>query len=530
MSDSEEEYENDELLRIDDERSADAYIKSALDSMSPEERERVFRAFLFGVSGKPRSGAQERRNRSFTSPPIEVQVQAGGADKSNHDMFYDLLQLEDSFHDDFADFDDRVTPDIIMTQLGVILPVITKTRKDPVTGEVRALQEIMLLEEMHGPENTFIPDITGTPELRFGDNEPMVNPLFGRNFEQGMFSFDPEGGTVDAQYANKPAPCKDCVNAEIWCRGEHNMKNLKYEQIAAVSGEIRNFFGSHLVFVVDESIPVTRLVLGIEPIYKSFLKSYRIEDMDRIGQTTRDWTRGEAEWRTMCTKFIYSWYAVNCDAGIMDSGDHAFPMHRRPTGNVFREKADVQVKLLGCDDNNVASYELTSGDTRKDTIKCTLYKKSQAYSKGRMHEAALQNLLNGKSIAVPLAQKRAGDWGQIEHCKRYGCVFVTADKPAVMYAMYRDVCVIYVKTWKTETEVAEEYGDVRDLYRHSFALYGTEKARSELTIAHKNWMTELMSRVRPDGSVFRGGGSTVGYWPLILVTVASAIVQSALGI
>ena len=42
------------------------------------------------------------------------------------------------------------------------------------------------------------------------------------------------------------------------------------------------------------------------------------------------------------------------------------------------------------------------------------------------------------------ALKRAGDWGQVEHCAKYDKVFVTSDKLAALYAYYRDVRFIYL--------------------------------------------------------------------------------------
>lgn len=37
-----------------------------------------------------------------------------------------------------------------------------------------------------------------------------------------------------------------------------------------------------------------------------------------------------------------------------------------------------------------------------------------------------------------------GDWGQIEHCKQRGYVFVTCDIIAALYAVYRNVPLLFV--------------------------------------------------------------------------------------
>jgi len=47
--------------------------------------------------------------------------------------------------------------------------------------------------------------------------------------------------------------------------------------------------------------------------------------------------------------------------------------------------------------------------------------------------------------AVPAALKRAGDWGQVEHCRQKGLIFVTSDALTAMYGAYRGVRVFFVK-------------------------------------------------------------------------------------
>ena len=542
--DSDDEYEHDVFLAVHDQASADAYIKDAIDKMDPVSKDRVLKAFLYGTAGLHGKAKQVLRTPPVTPlPNALVEVQAGGDSTRFHDMLYDLLQFEDSLHDGFGDIQTLrvigdegidmgplITATVIMNQLKVTLPVITKTRVDPETKEVRTFDEIMKVEEMHGPANTFIPDITGSPTLQFADLPPMENPLYGRDLEQGMFQFDAEGPSVDAQYAARPKPCVDCMNAEIWCVGDHGMRDLKHEQIAAVSGDIREFFGPRAVFVVDESIPVTRLVLGIEPIYKSFLKSFRLEDMDgRV--LSKERTLDEVQWRTLMTRVRYGWTAVNCDAGLMDAGSHAFPLHPKPTGDVFRKGAGIQVTLLGTKDETYR-YIISSDCNPVDFEKSFVHKKTVTStknldnSKSFLRFRVADALQHGKNVSAHLALKRAGDWGQIEHCKRYGFVFVTADKPAAMYAIFRDVCVLYVKTHKTESSVAEEYGEMRDLYRHSFALYGTPEARAKLTFSNddllltqgdfREWSSELQG----------GGGNAVVHTMLAVFTVTLAVVRS----
>ena len=48
------------------------------------------------------------------------------------------------------------------------------------------------------------------------------------------------------------------------------------------------------------------------------------------------------------------------------------------------------------------------------------------------------------NCSVALALKNAGDWGQIEHCRQLGGVFVTCDKLAAFYAAYINVPFMYI--------------------------------------------------------------------------------------
>ena len=57
--------------------------------------------------------------------------------------------------------------------------------------------------------------------------------------------------------------------------------------------------------------------------------------------------------------------------------------------------------------------------------------------------------------------KRAGDWGQVEHCVKYNKVFVTSDKLAAMYAYYRNVRFIYLYR-DAHFDISEFTSDFKD--------------------------------------------------------------------
>ena len=52
-----------------------------------------------------------------------------------------------------------------------------------------------------------------------------------------------------------------------------------------------------------------------------------------------------------------------------------------------------------------------------------------------------------RDVLLELAQKRACDWGQVQHCRVCGSthIYVTGDRLAALYAVDRDVNVISIK-------------------------------------------------------------------------------------
>lgn len=124
------------------------------------------------------------------------------------------------------------------------------------------------------------------------------------------------------------------------------------------------------------------------------------------------------------------------------------------------------------------------------------------------------------SCAAPLALKRAGDWGQVEHCKRHNIVFVTADKLAALYAAYRDVPCMYLKYRGVQSyngkavssqERPEQKYDQIEFVQYSFVMFGSKRARQALSPAS----------ARQVG----GDGSTINL-ALLSIVVLLAFVQA----
>ena len=523
-----DEYENDDevyhdfdiVMRISTQSEADTYVSRALNDASAELRERVFQSFeelaVTSVAGM----YEDRDVRSDKTVPL-VRVQSGGDAQS---QFYALLQLIDSL----KDFGDKVPAEHIQQAFRVELPIITKTRDNV------EIVEQMKLAEMYGPDNTLLQDITSTAQLQFPNGAVYDNPLHNHNFEQGMFVFDSRitDCLVDDQillYKETNPPCKDCTNLEVWSFVEDELKILKVEQIVHVVAEITKMYGVNAKFIVDESAPLTRLVLSMKMIYKSFLQSFRIQWLDK--KQTMEWI----QWWNVWSELTKNWRCMTCDAGLMDAEPHAFDLHPAPTGDIFEEGSPVQISLISSSETvngrkveRQYTYEISSDCSPVDfnhpgtntVTKSIINDKyngiQELYSINSVVTTIASRIDVGMNIAVPLALKLAGDWGQVEHCKKYDMVFVTSDKLAALYAIYRDVCVIYVNTWRVPDKVWDEY-DTRDLYRHSFALCGSDNAQARLVRPR-----------RPTSSMVAGGGSSMvsRNLALAMVTIAMAVIGS----
>ena len=59
--------------------------------------------------------------------------------------------------------------------------------------------------------------------------------------------------------------------------------------------------------------------------------------------------------------------------------------------------------------------------------------------------------------------KRAGDWAQVEACKRKGLIFLTEDRLAALYAFYRKVPFVLIRIHEYQ-----ELGD--DMTQYSCCL------------------------------------------------------------
>ena len=154
-----------------------------------------------------------------------------------------------------------------------------------------------------------------------------------------------------------------------------------------------------------------------------------------------------------------TWKTETTDANMFDAANNAVKLgfDGRPTGKVFRKSVcGYQIELTGLAQNNKCVDAIIT-DTGAPPVALSLTKMDTTvhfsrnqipYAIGHAKPTIIQNLMDqiyDFSDPLKYALKRAGDWGQVEHCVQYDNVFVTSDKLAALYAYYRGVRFILLK-------------------------------------------------------------------------------------
>ena len=237
-------------------------------------------------------------------------------------------------------------------------------------------------------------------------------------------------------------------------------------EVAFMLARLHDTFGRKGTFIVETNI-VGRIALGLRSIDKAMHVLFTVDDVV-------DWSGVNAKLRSMASEILAArieseWDVSLCDANLFDSSDGVpgyIPIDARPTGDVFPafSGGGCQVNLRGVDTGARRSPKvlatITNGGVPIEV--CAKPKETRCFSERWIRDLLAARSLNSESdmaagltgvakkvSALPpgalYAIKRAGDWGQVEHCLRYNKIFMTADLLAATYAMFRGVGCVYVR-------------------------------------------------------------------------------------
>jgi hypothetical protein len=306
----------------------------------------------------------------------------------------------------------------------------------------------------------------------------------------------------------------------------------KIQQIADTCDTMRHKFGGDACFMADANQPLAKFLLSYRLIDRKIFKKLKLEAFVEAIPEIKKY---------MCQ----DWRSLACDASLLDGAGHneIDALLKKQTGNVFNKDAAVQVHLGGCQGPEPYNFQQTSYEytaispniqdksrtilgpngevldemnLTKEVKNKKWNKQHEVYSNGIVatsmsgcfsKDGSLKSLKDTEYITRWLALKRAGDWGQVEHCQANGIVFVTHDRFAFMYAVLRDVpAILFVGS------------SCHGCFVYSYVMYSSTRGRDNL----KSFDDILKADREPEMI----GGASLAYIPLIVTTVAMAFVGS----
>lgn len=550
---------HDVLLSFRTQADADDYVRKGMASLTPYERRRVafrflgadalaFRELVTGVSDMDDSTkwtdsdtddsplGEEMADMRISGPSGPKVLEGGGRspdDVSATDYrVYNLLALADAMHD-FADvpLEHADDEDVV----AVAEAKRERIHRDLEVGELPFVKRDGVTVQMTlasiADKTTFIKDMTCNATLRIAGKDVSNEYLNGRNFEAGMYRHK-SGEDLTAGYASrKEKACDGCRSAEMFCIKDGPFLVRVLEIINLREKMSKFFLGKDLKFVVDQNaLPrptkyddkdrdrpgghIVAVLLGLRKVINRLEADYKLDRRDMTPEF-RDDTAAVKNLAKYNDAIESTWSVEVCDAGVYD-GARFVQKDVRPevTGSVFHRDSPVQFVFDSVTADGTYGYTIESktvpvdvGNPRsgrtqvaKDVSKGVYTDRtSQRKAKERHDKASLDTVLDTwdddiNCIAL-LALKRAGDWGQIEHCKRYKLIFVTSDRLAALYATYRDVPMLYLHHHnfvQTATYKRDDNDVEFEFVQYSFAMCGSEAARYVLDPPKVARMTKSM--------------------------------------
>jgi hypothetical protein len=425
------------LQSIKTDQDARSYIEHIISVSSPYDILRYVQAFYLPID------RHQRRRKS----------QKGGAIDQDA-RIYNLLALADSIHD---------AKGITALTVPKLIELSGMTRNDV----PQDLTDVILSDE-----RKFIKYMSTHKHLRFCEYV-VRNPLYGidldckqprypdKYIEKFKSYTDVEALSTffHNTYRHKASSSSRtrCLHVSVVTEHDNAIRRekLQFRQVLLLTYSMRRWFGNMCVFQLDAQDPLIKFVTAVGLIEKNFHRKYGIE---------RDFS-GPAKYASDIRDIVDRaaggvttiWKATMCDANIYDGqtvGAHIETV-RSPTGPVFSKEYPVKISLNGVSDTGTVCV-VVNGKThvlRTPEDASVLSSKQAVFARVLAHP-------DPQTAATELALKRAGDWGQVEHCKRYNSVFVTHDRLAAAYAHYRGVRYWLINVCSIQDTEYEHYWNI----------------------------------------------------------------------
>ena len=490
-----------DVLRIDSLAAARQYILDARKEGSKEAYESL-RASVLGLAAPVEDYVTVAEGPSpwFTAretSPVEFVERRGPNELLNlgrparlvgkgggqgGDLVEKLQQFADACHD-FGSVDPGPGKDMLKILERSIFGAEVEYMEPPMTrGDI-------------ADKNKFIAAVTKCDGFKFKINGEIhvvdSNPMKDRNLEAAITPFAKGSpGKLVSRVVNDELRTVDIFFGKV----ATNHKLIVMKNIHVIRGKMADFFGDPFAedrpkFMVDQDMAPFNKVGDPHRHLFAWMTGF-----GHILVAMDEHFKGVVPLTDIGFSFVY------CDATVYDGAaisnlDESVTFSPKPTGPVFHEKSTVNVEFtrveLGKRDRHAfgctitttnASNPLAPNMTERSFSRVVRNGRCDVDSTGIRPQLdtsvdtlsyLVEDLVDaGFDVASPIAQKSAGDWGQIEHCKANNIVFVTCDRLTALRAASRECVTLLVK----------HHDYANDRYaQYSFCMFGTEEARRALT-------------------------------------------------
>jgi len=257
----------------------------------------------------------------------------------------------------------------------------------------------------------------------------------------------------------------------------YKVQRLELKQLLYLVSNIRRWFNKEeFDFVIDGSDSLTKYIFGLKYINDEVRKQFMIDvDINRILKLS-DLELTEQSWKV--TKVDANFFDPNLSAvaefdyrqtNNIYHGNQHFQIHINGINDVippelkqpkqFKPYTTATVTGLHFEKHEPITIQINVTDKVAEDVFSTknikqiveVYQLLEEKNIPKMNTKSITSDIIKKNVSrldrdTLFAIKRAGDWGQVEHCKKYNKTFVTTDRMAAMYAMYRRVPCILVRS------------------------------------------------------------------------------------
>lgn len=405
----------------------------------------------------------------------------GGAVVDGDARLYDLLQVADSYHDfpleknpNFIQDDGTNLFETWVDSMNLKLP-------DGITR--RTLRK----------KNTLIKQLCEKQYLTY-ETEQVHNPLYRINLDERFevekhtrsINDNPNSITFDEFFQkydpgwNHPAAIKETKWAfeqsnsnvhDVWnvtnkIQNDYRTRPLKLVQVAKLCAAIRATFGNSIEYCLDTTEPLVCLIFALkfcgEALYEKIIQPTDSAKLESFVKSLQLTDQQDVWFKNLTSNLKRSEHkAYICDAHFLDalSVPRDFDIHvcEEPTGNVFTEGYPYQVELMGITYNDAKIAQAKVCITDNNVTRTRPLQRDSTLSSISKAQESIALLKDGdlmnRTFGGLICSKRAGDWGQVESCKRdANRVLITKDRLCALYAIYRGVKVIFMKI-NTHSEV-----------------------------------------------------------------------------